>query len=173
VPGEPTRHVPPHLDPIVKRANLVGLSRDDVGRDTDLADIYTLLHRGASLAVTHGDQGGLLVHGRRADREGPLEIRHYPPIRSENPIDPTGAGDVFLAALSAARIEPRLVGGRTARGLDLLLAAAAASLVLEGRGMAGVPSRTDVRKRMADGLARAARAKGPLRQSLGPTAPAS
>ena len=31
--------------------------------------------------------------------------------------------------------------------------------------MAGVPSRTDVRKRMADGLARAARAKGPLRHS--------
>ena len=173
VPGEPTRHVAPHLDPIVKRANLVGLSRDDVGRDTELADIYTLLHRGASLAVTHGDQGGLLVHGRRADRAGPLEIRHYPPIRSENPIDPTGAGDVFLAALSAARIEPRLVGGRNARGLDLLLAAAAASLVLEGPGMAGVPSRTDVRKRMADGLARAARATGPLRHSLGPKSPAT
>jgi sugar/nucleoside kinase (ribokinase family) len=164
VPGEPTRHVAPYLDPIVKRANLVGLSRDDVGRDTEMAELYALLHRGASLAVTHGDQGGLIVHGRRANRESPLEIRHYPPIRSANPIDPTGAGDVFLAALAAARIEPRLVGGRNAQGLDLLLAAAAASLVLEGPGMAGVPTRTDVRQRMAEGLARTARAKEPLRQ---------
>jgi sugar/nucleoside kinase (ribokinase family) len=168
VPGEPTRHVPPHLDPIVKRANLVGLSRDDVGRDTELADLYALLHRGASLAVTHGDQGGLVVHGRRASREAPLEIRHYPPIRSANPIDPTGAGDVFLAALAAARIEPRLVGGRTAQGLDLLLAAAAASLVLEGPGMEGVPTRSEVRRRMAEGLSRIAEAKEPFRPTPGP-----
>jgi sugar/nucleoside kinase (ribokinase family) len=166
VPGEPTHHVAPHLDPIVKRANLVGLSRDDVGRDTDMTDLYTLLHRGASLAVTHGDQGGLIVHGRRSAHDGALEIRHYPSIRSERPVDPTGAGDVFLAALSAARIEPRLVGGRLAQGLDLLLAAAAASLVLEGPGLLGVPSRTDVRRRMAVGLDKATKAPGPLRVGL-------
>jgi sugar/nucleoside kinase (ribokinase family) len=152
VPGEPTRHVPPHEDLIVHRANLVGLSRDDVGRDTDLADLYALLHRGASLAVTHGDQGGLIVHGRRSASDAALEIRHYPPIRSEHPVDPTGAGDVFLAALAAARIEPRLVGGRTAKGFDLLLAAAAASLVLEGPGMLGVPMRDAVRTRMAKAM---------------------
>jgi sugar/nucleoside kinase (ribokinase family) len=166
VAGEPTHHVAPHLDPIVKRANLVGLSRDDVGRDTDMTELYTLLHRGASLAVTHGDQGGLIVHGRRAAHDGGLEIRHYPSIRSEHPVDPTGAGDVFLAALSAARIEPRLVGGRLAQGLDLLLAAAAASLVLEGPGLLGVPTRTAVRRRMAIGLDKATKAPGPLRTSL-------
>jgi sugar/nucleoside kinase (ribokinase family) len=149
VPGEPTRHVAPHDDPIVHRANLVGLSRDDIGRDADLAELYALLHRGASLAVTHGDQGGLIVHGARSAEDGALAIRHYPPIRSEHPVDPTGAGDVFLAALSAARIEPRLVGGRTAQGFDLLLAAAAASLVLEGPGLLGVPTRDAVRARMA------------------------
>ncbi len=170
VAGEPTHHLAPHLDPIVKRANLVGLSRDDVGRDQEMGDLYALLHRGASLAVTHGDQGGLIVHGRRAEREGSLSIRHYPPIRSEQPMDPTGAGDVFLAALSAARIEPRLVGGRLAQGLDLLLAAAAASLVLEGPGLLGVPTRTAVRRRMAAGLDKATKVDGPMRTSLGPGA---
>ena len=75
--------------------------------------------------------------------------RHYPPVRSHAPIDPTGAGDVFLAALAAARIEPRLVGGRIDEGFDLLLAAAAASLVLEGPGLLGVPDRGDVARRMA------------------------
>jgi sugar/nucleoside kinase (ribokinase family) len=156
VPGEPTHHVAPHGDPIVSRADLVGLSRDDVAHDTALADVYALLHRGAWLAVTHGDQGGLIVHGRRADPVNELQLRHYPSIRSVHPVDPTGAGDVFLAALAAARIEPRLVGGRTAQGLDLLLAAAAASLVLEGPGLLGVPTRDAVRARMTSSLRPAA-----------------
>ena len=81
--------------------------------------------------------------------DGPGHPRHYPPVRSRNPIDPTGAGDVFLAALAAARIEPRLVAGRVDAGFDLLLAAAAASLVLEGRGLLGVPDRAAVTERMA------------------------
>ncbi len=157
VPGEPTHHVEPHRDPIVLRANLVGLSRDDVERDTTLADLYRMVGHGNLLAVTHGDQGGLIVHGTHRDEHGEsvLELRHYPSILSHAPVDPTGAGDVFLAALAAARIEPRLVGGRIAQGLDLLLAAAAASLVLEGPGLHGVPTRTAVRGRMADGLGRA------------------
>lgn len=150
VPGEPTHHLAPHPDRIVRRADLVGLSRDDVERDTELADLYALLRPGASLAVTHGDQGGLVVHGSRGPAAADLELRHYPAIRSHGAIDPTGAGDVFLAALAAARIQPRLVGGRIGQGFDLLLAAAAASLVLEGPGMLGVPTREAVRERMAD-----------------------
>jgi sugar/nucleoside kinase (ribokinase family) len=152
VPGEPTHHRSPHEDPIVRRADLVGLSRDDVERDTELDDLYALLHRGAWLALTHGDQGGLIVHGRHDEPESTLEIHYYPPIRSEGPVDPTGAGDVFLAALAAARIEPRLIGGRGDLGYDLLLAAAAASLVLEAPGMLGVPTRDQVRARMARAL---------------------
>ena len=152
VAGEPTHHRAPHDDPIVRRADLVGLSRDDVERDTELADLYGLLHRGAWLAITHGDQGGLIVHGRHGESHETLELRHYPSIRSEHPIDPTGAGDVFLAALSAARIEPRLIGNRGDVGFDLLLAAAAASLVLEAPGMLGVPTRQQVRERMARAL---------------------
>ena len=85
--------------------------------------------------------------------DGSLHLRHYPAVRSHNTVDPTGAGDVFLAALASARIQPRLVGGRIGQGFDLLLAAAAASLVLEGPGLHGVPSRGAVRRRMAEGLA--------------------
>ena len=150
VPGEPTHQVAPGPDPIVGRADLAGLSRDDVERSTGLADLARLLRRGGSLAVTHGDQGGLIVQGEADGRR--VELRHYPAVRSHNPVDATGAGDVFLAALAAARIEPRLVGGRIRQGYDLLLAAASASLVLEGPGMLGVPTRDAVRARMAEVL---------------------
>lgn len=160
VPGEPVRHVPPGQHPIVRRADLVGLSRDDVDRDVPLGDLYRALRPGAILAVTQGDQGGLIAHGTDDD----LRLRHYPAIPCRQAIDPTGAGDVFLAGLASARIEPRLVGGRIAQGMDLLLAAAAASLVLEGPGLLGVPDRAAVRDRMRDGLAaRAGRDPGAAR----------
>jgi sugar/nucleoside kinase (ribokinase family) len=152
--GEAVRHVEPRPDPIIRRADLVGLSRDDVDRQIDLADLYALLRRGASLAVTQGDKGGLIVHGAHGDAAADLQLRHYPAVPSRHPVDPTGAGDVFLAALAAARIEPRLVGGRIGQGFDLLLAAAAASLVLEGPGIFGVPTRDAVRARMAEALRR-------------------
>ncbi len=154
--GQPVRQVAPRPDPIIRRADLVGLSRDDVDRAIPLADLYGLLRRGASLAVTQGDRGGLIVHGAHGDQDAALDLRHYPAIPSHAAVDPTGAGDVFLAALAAARIEPRLVGGRIGQGFDLLLAAAAASLVLEGPGMLGVPTRDAVRRRMAETLGRRA-----------------
>ena len=157
--GQPVRHVAPRTDPIITRADLVGLSQDDVERDAALADLYGLLRRGASLAVTQGDRGGLVVHGAHGDHEAALELRHYPAVPSHGAVDPTGAGDVFLAALAAARIEPRLVGGRIGQGFDLLLAAAAASLVLEGPGLLGVPSRAAVRARMAEARRTTAAAK--------------
>ena len=159
VAGEAVGHIAPHPDPIIRRADLVGLSRDDVDRHVALADLYGLLRRGASLAVTQGDRGGLVAHGAHGDRDAALELRHYPAVPSHDLVDPTGAGDVFLAALAAARIEPRLVGGRIGQGFDLLLAAAAASLVLEGRGMLGVPMRDAVRVRMREALARRATAR--------------
>jgi len=158
--GEPVGHVAPRPDPIIRRADLVGLSRDDVDRNVPLADLYGLLRRGASLAVTQGDRGGLVAHGAHGDRDAALELRHYPAVPSHELVDPTGAGDVFLAALAAARIEPRLVGGRIGQGFDLLLAAAAASLVLEGPGMLGVPLRDAVRERMAEAVARRSAAAG-------------
>jgi sugar/nucleoside kinase (ribokinase family) len=152
-PGEAVRHVRPGPTPVVRRADLVGLSRDDVDREIPLIELYRSLRPGALLAITQGDRGGLVGDGIEGDS---LHLRHYPAVPSHAIVDPTGAGDVFLAALAAARIEPRLVGGRIAQGFDLLLAAAAASLVLEGPGMLGVPSRDMVRRRMAEAAVRIA-----------------
>jgi sugar/nucleoside kinase (ribokinase family) len=146
VPGEAVRHLDPAPNPIVARADLVGLSRDDVDPATELAELCRLLHPGATLVVTQGDRGGLVME---AGPDRPGHPRHYPPVRSHDPVDPTGAGDVFLAALAAARIDPRLVGGRIGAGFDLLLAASAASLVLEGPGLLGVPDRRAVMERIA------------------------
>jgi sugar/nucleoside kinase (ribokinase family) len=161
VPGAAVRHLPPSAHPIVRRADLVGLSRDDVDAEVPLAELYSALRPGATLALTQGDRGGLLADGfasaEAVDGLPELHLRHYPAIPSSAPVDPTGAGDVFLAALAAARIQPRLVGGRIGQGFDILLAAAAASLVLEGPGLLGVPTRDAVRRRMAEGLSVAAR----------------
>jgi sugar/nucleoside kinase (ribokinase family) len=152
IPGRPVRHLHPGPSPILARADLVGISRDDVDRAIPLVELYRALRPGALLAITQGDRGGLVADGIEGDT---LHLRHYPAVPSHHIVDPTGAGDVFLAALAAARIEPRLVGGRIGHGLDLLLAAAAASLVLEAPGMLGVPARDAVRRRMAEGLVRA------------------
>ncbi len=155
VPGEAVRHVSPTANPLVRRADLVGLSRDDVDQDVPLATLYEALRPGSVLAVTHGDQGGLVADGAHDEQ---LHLRHYPAVRSHQAVDATGAGDVFLAALAAARIQPRLVAGRIGQGFDLLLAASAASLVLEGPGLLGVPDRAALKRRMAEGLV-AARAR--------------
>ena len=156
-PGRAVRHLAPGPTPILRRADLVGLSRDDVDRDIPLIELYRALRPGALLAITQGDRGGLVGDGIEGQS---LHLRHYPAVPSHAIVDPTGAGDVFLAALAAARIEPRLVGGRIAQGFDLLLAAAAASLVLEGPGMLGVPSRDAVRRRMAEAAVRIAAEQG-------------
>lgn len=150
VAQRPVVHRSPGLSPVVRRADLVGISRDDVERDLDLATLVALLHPGATLAITQGDHGGLVM---TAGPDGPAHVHHYPAVRSHRIVDPTGAGDVFLAALAAARIEPRLVGGRLALGWDMLLAASAASIVLERPGLLGVGDRVEVSRRMAEGLA--------------------
>jgi sugar/nucleoside kinase (ribokinase family) len=144
VPGEPVRHRRPRSDPVLTRADIVGVSRDDVDPSLELTDLYGFLRPGATLAITRGDHGGLVIDGIEAGR---LRLRHYPAVPSESIVDPTGAGDVFLAALAATRIEPRLVGGRIGQGMDLLVAASAASLVLEGPGLTGIPTRDQVRRR--------------------------
>ena len=145
VAGQRVRRRPPGPSPIVARADLVGVSRDDLGPRAPVDELVGYLHPGATLVLTQGDHGGLVM---TAGADGSSAMYHYPAIRSTAIVDPTGAGDVFLAALLAARAEPRLVGGRLDGHFDLLLAAAVASLVLEGRGLLGVPERAAVRQRM-------------------------
>jgi sugar/nucleoside kinase (ribokinase family) len=142
-------HLAPTSSPIIRRADVVGVSRDDLDHRVLLRDLCVLLRPGATLAVTQGVHGGLVME---ATPDGPARMRHYPAVPTAGVVDATGAGDVFLAALAAARTEPRLVGGRIAHGHDVLVAAAAASLVLEADGLLGVPDRAAVRERIRAGV---------------------
>jgi sugar/nucleoside kinase (ribokinase family) len=97
--------------------------------------------------VTQGGQGGLLV---TADRGGPVEVLRYLPTPTDREVDPTGAGDTFLAALLAVLVRPSVAaspGRSLARALRF--AAAAGSLAVEDLGLAGVPDRRAVLLRRA------------------------
>jgi sugar/nucleoside kinase (ribokinase family) len=144
--GGPVRRVAPGASPIVARADLVGVGRDDLDPATDLDTLATLLGRGATLLVTNGERGGMAIDIDPEGRAG--HRRTWPAIPSPAPVDPTGAGDTFLATVFAARVEPRLIGGRRDGGWDLRLGAAAASLVCEAPGLLGVPDRQAIARRM-------------------------
>jgi len=142
VPGELVRRRPPRPSAILRRADLVGVSHHDVPPETPLATLCDLLHPGADLLVTQGDEGGLLLH---LGNDGPTETLRYLPTATDRETDPTGAGDTFLAALQSSVLRPAVVGRRRSRyRLDLRFAAAAGSLVVEGPGLDGVPDRAAV-----------------------------
>jgi 1D-myo-inositol 3-kinase len=142
-----TRRREPAPSALLDIADLVGASRDDLGADTPLQEVTHLLPGGCRLALTDGYHGGRLLtvtadHHTHAGRWSAV-----PPARV---VDPTGAGDVFLAALLTAIVRPDLTGRTGGRGLtpDLDFAAAAASFVVEAPGMLGVPERPAVLARL-------------------------
>ncbi len=140
----------PRPGPLLGRADLVAASVEDLGPRFAFEAAATLLRPTATLAVTAADRGGLV-----GERVGDAwRWRRYRAVPSRGVVDPTGAGDVFLAVLLATRLVPQLVGGRLAGGGDVLLAAAAASLAVEGPGVAAVPDRRAIAERL-QGLARA------------------
>ncbi len=145
-PGQRVVHHQPVPSRLIERADFVGVSRDDFDANVPLEALCELIKPGAILCLTQGNRGGLAVV---VGQGGAHHLRRWPAIPSAAEVDPTGAGDVFLAGLLAAHAEPRLIGGRFAHGYDLLLAAAAASLVLERPGLLGVPEREAVRRRIA------------------------
>lgn len=146
----PGRHMAcraPTPSALLRRADLVGVSHHDVPSGTSLAALAGFLHRGADLAVTEGDRGGLLIH---VGDDGPHETLRYLPTATDRATDPTGAGDTFLAALLGTVLRPAIVGrSRSRRSPDLRFAAAAGSLAVEGPGLAGVPDRAAVLVRRA------------------------
>ena len=107
VAGAHVERVPPSDRAILRRADLVGLSHLDVARDTSLGDLARFLHPGARLLVTQGGHGGLLV---TTGDDGPVEVLRYLPTPTEREVDPTGAGDTFLAALLAVFVRPSVAG---------------------------------------------------------------
>ncbi|MGP1675212.1 MAG: PfkB family carbohydrate kinase [Candidatus Limnocylindrales bacterium] len=146
VRGAVVERRPPAPNALLERADLVGLSRDDVAPGTLDATLVRLLRPGARLLVTDGVAGGSLITvlasgGTLTDRyrSAPSAVR-----------DPTGAGDTCLAALLAVTLRPELVGPQRHDVADALrFAAAAGSLVVEGIGIHGVPELAAVRTRAA------------------------
>lgn len=147
-PGEPVRRIAPAPSRLVARADVVGVGQDDLEPGTNLDALAALLRPGATLLVTGGDRGGLAIEVGADGR--PTRRRTWPGIPPAGVVDPTGAGDAFLAAVFAARVEPRLLGGRSAGSWDLRLGAAVGSLVCERAGLLGVPDRAAVTRRMAE-----------------------
>jgi sugar/nucleoside kinase (ribokinase family) len=146
-PGERVTRRPPEPSAILRRADLVGVSHHDVAAHTSLVALDDMLHPGAYLLVTQGSEGGLLIH---LGDDGPTETLRYLPTATRHEIDPTGAGDTFLAALQASVLRPAVAGRhRSRRSPDLRFAAAAGSLVVEGLGLDGVPDRAAVLVRRA------------------------
>jgi sugar/nucleoside kinase (ribokinase family) len=145
VAGERVTPRRPEPSALLRRADLVGVSHHDLARRTPLVELARLLHPGAQLLVTRGDHGGLLV---TMGPDGPVTTLRYLPTATYREVDPTGAGDTFLAALLATAIRPNLAGRRRSRRpLDLRFAAAAGSLVVEGPGLSAVPDRAAVNVR--------------------------
>lgn len=127
--------VGPGPSALLEVAGLLVASVDDVGRDDAIADLRRLAP-GAAIVLTAGVGGGIAV------RDGALT--RYRAVPAGNLGDPTGAGDVFLAALLTAW----LLTGDLATAATLRFAAAAASCAVDGLGLAGVPSRAQVASRL-------------------------
>lgn len=138
----------PAQSAILTAASLVGASRDDFAAGTTAPSLAALLGPRTTLLLTEGDAGGRVLRTDEAGRPG--ATRRYPAIPSDRTVDPTGAGDVFLAALLAARLQRSLAPA-------MLVAAAAGSLAVEGLGLAGVPDLPAVRARMTRVPSRASR----------------
>jgi len=128
----------PIASPLLAAAHVVVVSEADVHHDVAPESMHRLLRDAATLVWTEGARGGRIV---KRDATNLVVSHAYPAIPSDGVIDPTGAGDVFLAGMLAARLQPSL-------GDPVTVAAAASSLTVEGPGLEGVPDLAAVRRRM-------------------------
>jgi sugar/nucleoside kinase (ribokinase family) len=148
---------------LLSAATLVVASREDLAPGTDPEALMPLLAPGATLVLTEGEAGGLVLrHGPAAE---PVLARRYPAIPSDGTVDATGAGDVFLAAMLATLLQPSLAAGLADW---TAFAAAAGSLAVEAPGLLGVPDLATTGRR-ATRVARRARRRpsAPSRRGIG------
>lgn len=146
-PGRSTQRLAPAGSALLDAADLVGVSRHDLAPDVPLEVASRFLAPGTRLAVTDGHDGGRLI---RVGRDGGMASEAWHAIPPVRVVDPTGAGDVFLAALLAANARPDLTtrAGNGRPSSDLAFAAATASFVVEAPGLQGVPDRDSVLRRL-------------------------
>lgn len=146
VSGKRVTRRPPSASPILAGADLVGVSHRDVDPDTPIDALTALLKPGARLLVTRGQEGGLVV---TVGESGPEAVLRYGAKPSTLEVDPTGAGDTFLAALISTVVRPDLLSGLDPdEHPELRFAAAAGALVVEGPGLSAVPELQDVLQRL-------------------------
>lgn len=145
-PGVRVRPLEPGPSPLVRRADILAVSRHDIPGDLPLRSIGQWLPPAAELLLTAGLLGGLLVRFRDHRL---VEARAYPSVPSPLEVDATGAGDTMLAGLVAARVAGGPDGHRLGR--DLHLGALAGSLLVEGPGMNSVPTLGQLKERLARG----------------------
>jgi sugar/nucleoside kinase (ribokinase family) len=141
--GVRVRPLEPGPSALVRRADILAVSRHDIPGDLPLRSIGQWLPSSAELLLTAGLLGGLLV---RYEGHRIAEMHAYPSVPSPIEIDATGAGDTMLAGLVAARVAAGPEGRRPSR--DLHLGALASSLLVEGPGMNSVPRLAQVRERI-------------------------
>ncbi len=149
VAGERVTPLPPGPTALLARADIVGASIHDLGGAPAWGDIFGWLRPSAEVLLTAGPRGGILLH--RGARGG-VAGRRFPALPARVELDATGAGDSTLAAFVCARI----AGGAAARagGLDLRLAAAVGSLIVEAPGLDAVPTFHAVTRRFHPGSER-------------------
>jgi sugar/nucleoside kinase (ribokinase family) len=151
VEGGPVTRVEPAASPLIARADLVGVGTDDFERATPFARLASFVGPGDTLLVSDGIRGGTAIE---TAHDGSSRARTWwAAIPTPRLVDPTGAGDTFLAAVLAARIDPAILGDRDGEGLDLRFGAAAASLVCEAPGLLGVPWLEAVLERLDEAAA--------------------
>jgi sugar/nucleoside kinase (ribokinase family) len=126
---------------LLRRADLVSVSVEDLDPAVDLRSLLRLLRTGTLCTLTRGPRGGIAF----TVRQGTPRMRSFPALPSGAEVDTTGAGDAFLAALLAARIAPALAGRQPHLPAALRFAAAVAALHVGGVGLTGVPTLAEVR----------------------------
>jgi hypothetical protein len=153
--------------PLLSAAGLVCASLDDLGPQASF-EVLRGFAPAATLVLTAGGRGGFVScppeggsmpgapgPGPAPDRPAPRRpgtslasgrpwLGRYRAIQARAIVDPTGAGDVFMAALTAAW----LLTGELATSRALRFAAAAGSCAVEGVGLAGVPSAAQIAGRL-------------------------
>jgi sugar/nucleoside kinase (ribokinase family) len=145
--GHEVARLAPRPSRLVERADLVGVSRHDLAQGTEPTGLLPLLHATARLVVTDGLGGGRMYQRSQSGRVG---TRRYGAVVADREVDPTGAGDVFLAALVTALVRAGAVGSASRRYSSALrFAATAASFVVEAAGLHGVPDLAAVIARLA------------------------
>jgi sugar/nucleoside kinase (ribokinase family) len=142
--GETVRPVPAHPRPLFTRADVAGVSREDLRGGG--APFEQLLPRtGQELALTAGERGAL--HMRRT--ASGFRIRRVRAVRAGAVRDPVGAGDSFLTAWTIGRLAGGPFGAEPlSSGRALHFAALVATLGIERGGLSGVPDAAAVRQRL-------------------------